>query len=102
MALREPCPLLVQQLNFYIDDQNIIKSRGRFPKCISLNSDVINLVLFEKNHPITRLIRLNAPSQVKHLGVKPNLNTGIDFIGSIWVLDRFQSKIKKRQLSLRI
>ena len=73
-SIIDSCPLLVQQFNLYIDDQYIIRSRAEFHKCISLSNDAINPVLFEKNHPITKLIIFNAHCQLKHLGVNAMLN----------------------------
>ena len=42
-STREPCPLLVQQLNLYIDDHNII-----WYKCIFLRNDTINPVILKR------------------------------------------------------
>ena len=70
----EHVPTLVKDLDLFLDDNEIVRSHGRISKSLHFSYDVCNPILLGKIHHLTRLIILNAHSQVKHLGVQTTLN----------------------------
>ena len=76
--LRNPAgkdaPRLVSQLNLFLDDLGIIRSRGRIEKNIDLKYHVVNPFLMSKSHHLTKLLIHFAHCQSMHLGLQPTLN----------------------------
>ena len=70
----DPVPPLVNHLDLFLDKENILRSHGRISKSLHFNYEICNPILLAKIHPFTRLIILNAHSQVQHLGVQTTLN----------------------------
>jgi hypothetical protein len=70
---KEP-PLLVKNLNLFIDSDSIIRSRGRLDKCVSLSYDVKNPILLPRESFLALLIVRDFHERIKHLGVSSTLN----------------------------
>jgi len=71
---KDEIPSIVNQLNLFIDDNGILRSRGRIAKTLLYNYDVINPVLLGKNHHLTRLIIRDFHARCQHLGVQATIN----------------------------
>ena len=67
-------PPLVMNLNLFIDNKGIIRSRGRIAKCLYFNYDVHNPILLPKGHRFTSLFIKYCHSKVQHLGIGTTLN----------------------------
>ena len=67
-------PLIVSQLNLFVDSCGIIRSRGRVSKSSLLSYDSINPVLINQNSHLSKLLIKHAHFQCKHLGTNFVLN----------------------------
>ena len=67
-------PPLVKQLNLFLDDHGIIRSKGRIDKNVDLKYNVVNPILMPKHHHLTRLIIYYAHCTSRHMGLQPTLN----------------------------
>lgn len=67
-------PLLVNNLNLFLDDNGIIRSRGKLDKCLQLSYDVRNPIVIPKNSHLTELIIADCHIKCKHLGSSSTLN----------------------------
>ena len=52
----ESVPVLVKNLDLFLDERGIIRSRGRIGKARMFDYEVVNPILLAKNHPLTKLI----------------------------------------------
>ena len=71
----KPVPILVSNLNLFLDDKGLIRSRGRIGKSLRLDFEVMNPLLLAKDHHLTRLIVEFYHRRCMHLGVQTTLNT---------------------------
>ena len=69
-----PIPKLISDLNLFLDDKGILRSKGRIQKCLAASYGVINPVVMHKTCPLTKLIILDAHSKCNHLGVGSTIN----------------------------
>jgi hypothetical protein len=85
-------PSLVNQLNLFLDESDLLRSRGRISKTLLYNYDVLNPIMLGKNHHLSKLIIRDLHSSCQHLGIQ----TTIDFIRShgYWV-PRARQTVKK-------
>ncbi len=67
-------PPLVMNLNLFLDDKGILRSRGRISKCLYYTYDVHNPVLLPKTHRFTYLFINHCHKKVQHLGIGTTLN----------------------------
>ena len=67
-------PPLVNNLNLFIDEKGILRSRGRISKCLYFNFNVHNPILLPKGHKFTSLFIKYCHIKVQHLGVGTTLN----------------------------
>ena len=67
-------PPLVKQLNLFLDDHGIIRSKGRIDKKVNLKYNVVNPILMPKHHHLTRLIIYYAHCASLHMGLQSTLN----------------------------
>ena len=77
--LRDPksavdTPNLVSQLNLFLDEHGIIKSKGRIDKNIDLKYHVVNPILMLKHHHLTKLVIYFSHCQTMHMGLQATLN----------------------------
>ena len=76
--LRDPsgleAPRLVTQLDLFLDNNGVIRSRGRIDKNVDLKYHVVNPVLVARKHHLTRLLVYYAHTKSLHLGLQPTLN----------------------------
>ena len=70
-----PMPTLVQNLNLFIDEFGILRSKGRISKCSSLSYDVANPILMPNNSHLSELFIWDCHFRVKHMGTSSTLNT---------------------------
>ena len=66
-------PLLVSRLNLFLDEDGLIRSKGRLGRTNYFNYDVLNPILLGRKHPFTRLVVKDAHEQCKHLGIGATL-----------------------------
>ena len=67
-------PNRVANFNLFLDSENIIRSRGRYERCLEMSYDRCNPVLLPKQSKLTKLIILDAHENCKHLGVPSTIN----------------------------
>lgn len=68
-----PIPKLVNNLNLFLDENGLIRSRGRLSRCNYYQYEVINPLLLSKKHHFTRLVIIDAHNRCKHLGIQATL-----------------------------
>ena len=71
----ESVPVLVSNLDLFLDNRGIIRSRGRIGKAQKLDYQVINPVLLAKDHHLTKLIVEFYHKRCMHLGLQTTLNS---------------------------
>ena len=76
-------PDLVKDLNLYIDEEGVIRSKGRINKNVTHEEGVQNSILLGKSHHLTYLLIIHFHHRVKHLGVGTTLNALR--LGGFWV-----------------
>ena len=67
-------PKLVSKLNLFLDQKDLIRSKGRIEKNVDLKYDVVNPLVMAKNHHLTKLLIHYAHCQSMHMGLQPTLN----------------------------
>ena len=67
-------PPLVRNLNLFLDDKGMIRSRGRISKCLYFSFDVHNPVLLPKESRFTQLFIIDCHVKMQHLGIGTTLN----------------------------
>ena len=67
-------PVLVNQLNLFLDDNGILRSRGRINKTLYYDINVLNPILLPSNHHVTSLIIKDFHVRCKHLGLQTTIN----------------------------
>ena len=72
-SLKDLPPDMVNHLNLFLDDQLLIRSKGRLARSNYYNFDVLNPILLGKNHHLTCLLIRNAHNDCKHLGIQATL-----------------------------
>ena len=66
-------PILVSNLNLFIDEFGVLRSNGRSGKCSTFEYDLINPILLGKNHDLTKLIIQDCHAKCQHLGIGSTL-----------------------------
>ena len=64
----------VNNLDFFLDDKGLIRSRGCLAKSLRVSYDIQNPVLMEKGHKLTELLVEFYHYSCKHLGLQTTLN----------------------------
>ena len=85
-------PVLVNNLNLFLDDHGVIRSRGRIGKTLQYDYDVLNPVLLGKDHRLTQLIVEFYHKKHKHLGLQTTLNNVR--MGGFWI-PRMRQVVKR-------
>ena len=67
-------PALVLNLDLFLDQNGILRSRGRISKCLYFNYDVHTPVLLPREHKFTSLLMNYYHLKVQHLGIGTTLN----------------------------
>ena len=67
-------PKLVSQLNLFLDEQGILRSKGRIDKNMELKYHVVNPVVMSKHHHLTKLVIYYAHCKTMHMGLQSVLN----------------------------
>lgn len=71
---RHPVPLYVKQFGLFLDDQLVIKCKGRINNS-TLSMNEKNPVLLPSKHPFIKLLVIHVHQQVKHRRVNVTLTT---------------------------
>ena len=74
VKLDKKVPALVLNLNLFLDENEILRSKGRIAKCLYFDYNVYNPVLLPKGHKFTSLYINYCHSKVQHLGTGTTLN----------------------------
>ena len=69
---KSPTPIYVQQFGLYLDDQGVMKCKGRINNS-TLSLAEKNPVLLPAKHPFTKLLVMHTHQRVKHGGVNATL-----------------------------
>ena len=85
-------PTLVNNLNMFLDDKGLIRSRGRTGKSSVFDFEVMNPILLAKDHHLTKLIVEFYHRRCQHLGIQTTLNTVCN--NGFWI-PRMRQCIKK-------
>ena len=80
---KEPIPLIVNNLNLFIDDDDIVRTRGRISKCSYYDYEILNPIILPKRHYLTTLFIRRAHIACMHLGIQSTL-TKIRLLG-FWI-----------------
>ena len=67
-------PKLVSKLNIFLDQKDLIRSKGRIEKNVDLKYDVVNPLVMAKNHNLTKLFIYYAHCQSMHMRLQSTLN----------------------------
>ena len=67
-------PNLVNQLNLFIDDCNIIRSKGRIDKSIAASPGIRDPIVLPKNHYFTALFIRQTHEKLFHMGLSTTTN----------------------------
>ena len=70
---RETVPPLVSKLNLFVDDEGLIRSKGRLARSNYYDAKILNPVLLAKSHHFTVLVIRDAHFRCKHLGIQATL-----------------------------
>ena len=68
-------PNLVNNLDLFLDDKGLIRSRGRIAKSLRVSYDIQNPILMGKGHKLTELLVECFHFKCKHLGLQTTLNS---------------------------
>ena len=77
------CPSLINSLNLFLDDKDILRCKGRIAKCLRINYDVCNPILLPRNSHFTTLIIMFFHKRCKHMGIGSTLSALRD--GGFWI-----------------
>jgi len=69
-----PAPSLVKSLNLFLDENAVLRCKGRISKCMRFDYDLCNPVLLPKDCFFTSLIIRYFHNKCSHLGVSSTLN----------------------------
>ena len=82
-------PKLVSKLNLFLDQKDLIRSKGRIEKNVDLKYDVVSPLVMAKNHHLTKLLIYYAHCQSMHMGIQSTLN--YLRIHGLWILKSRQA-----------
>ena len=68
-------PKLVNNLNLFLDGDNLLRARSKLNKCWTINYNLINPILLPKNIYLTELFVISFHVKCKHLGIASTMNT---------------------------
>ena len=75
---------MVSKLNLFLDQKDLIRSKGRIEKNVDLKYNVVNPLVMAKNHHLTKLLIYYAHCQSMHMGLQSTLN--YLRIHGLWIL----------------
>ena len=67
-------PPLVNQLDLFIDDSGLLRSRGRIAKTLYYDYDVINPIVLPTDNHVTNLLIKHYHLKCRHLGLQTTIN----------------------------
>ena len=82
-------PKLFSKLNLFLDQKDLIRSKGRTEKNVDLKYDVVNPLVMAKNHHLTKLRIYCTHCQSMQLGLQSTLN--YLRIHGLWILKSRQA-----------
>jgi len=71
---RDKIPNLVNQLNLYLDENDVIRCKGRLDKCSLLANKLKNPILIPRNTHLTNLLIMHYHEKLFHLGLSSTVN----------------------------
>ena len=71
---KENVPMLVSNLNLFLDEKGLLRSKGRISKCIKYDYNIHNLIVLPKCQNFTKLLVLNCHVNVSQMGLGITLN----------------------------
>ena len=80
---------MVSELNLFLDQKALIRSKGRIEKNVDLKYDVVNPLAMAKNHHLTKLLMYYVHCQSMHMGLQSTLNHLR--IHGLWILKARQA-----------
>ena len=86
-------PPLVKQLNLFLDNHGVIRTKGRIDKNVELTYDVVNPILIPKHHHLTQLLIYYAHCKIMHMGLQATLN--FLRMHGFWILKARQAVLNK-------
>ena len=66
---KKDVPLIVRNLNLFLDNHGILSSRGRISKCKKLHFDACNPIILSLKSFLTEFFIWDAHESCRHLGV---------------------------------
>src|SRR5215470_16204452 len=66
-------PDLVKKLDLFLDDDDLLRSKGRLSRCNYYDFEVLNPIVLCRRHHLTRLYIREAHNECKHLGIQATL-----------------------------
>ena len=72
--IKQKVPSLVQNLNLFLDDQGLLRTRGRISKCVLNDYNVHNPILLPKIHHFTQLYVNDCHIKMSHMRLGTTLN----------------------------
>ena len=76
-------PSRVKNLDLFIDDYGLLRSKGRLGKCSTINYDINNPILLPKESYVTQLIIWDCHKKCKHMGSGTTMTTIRN--GGFWI-----------------
>ena len=67
-------PKLITSLNLFLDEDAILRSKGRIDKNLTLDKSVVNPIILGKNHILTKLLIHFYHEKASHMGTGTTLN----------------------------
>ena len=67
-------PELLKNLNVFLDERGIIRTKGKEGQITTYDYEVINPILLAKDHNLTELKIVEYHKRCKHLGIQSTLN----------------------------
>ena len=71
---KDTCPALVNNLNLFIDCNNVLRSKCRLNKCRDASYYLVNPIMLPKDSYFSRLVVVDFHLKCRHLGVNTTLN----------------------------
>ena len=85
-------PILVNSLNLFLDNEGLIRSKGRIGKSLNVEFEVANPILLARNHRFTTLVVEFYHEKGEHLGLSTSLHQVR--AGGFWI-PRMRQEVKK-------
>lgn len=85
-------PCLIKSLSLFVDDNGLLRCKGRFAKCKTLSYEMNNPLLLAKDCNLTKLIILDCHARAKHMGIP---TTMVKLQTSGFYVPKIRQQVKK-------